>query len=69
VIRDEAIERHIERYFSLLQSQLDRSEEWPKRLMFPQPQDGAERQAFERFLLKLRDAGIMLGPVDITKTR
>lgn len=65
---DEAINRHIDRYFALLQAQLDASpDDWPERFTFPEPRDGAERLAFERFLVKMREARIPVEPVEFTQ--
>jgi hypothetical protein len=61
---DTTINHHIDRYFSLLQAQLDASpDDWPERFTFPEPREGLERTAFERFLAQLREARI---PVEFT---
>jgi hypothetical protein len=41
---DDAIERHSDRYFSMLQDQLDASPSWPARFVFPRPQNDLERK-------------------------
>src|SRR5205823_5608647 len=54
---DTTMNGHIDRYFSLLQAQLDASpDDWPERFIFPEPREGLERQAFEQFLAKVREA-------------
>ena len=56
----------IDRYFALLQKQLDRTGDWPDSFTFPKPRSDIERRAFEAFMLQLRSAGIRLDPVYFT---
>ena len=69
MIDDEAVNRHLDRYFALLQSQLDQSPDgWPERFTFQQPRDAAEKAAFARFAAQLREARIPIDPVEFSKT-
>jgi hypothetical protein len=64
---DTTINTHIDRYFALLQAQLDASpDDWPERFTFPEPQDGLQREAFERFLSQVREARLPVEPVEFT---
>jgi hypothetical protein len=46
-----AIDRHVDRYFDLLQAELDRNpDELPASMTFPAPRDEAEKAAFQRFV-------------------
>jgi hypothetical protein len=63
---DEKTGGHIDRYFALLQKQLDRTDDWPAAFTFPEPRGSDERKAFEAFILQLRSAGIYIEPVTFT---
>jgi hypothetical protein len=63
---DEKIAGHLDRYFVLLQRQLDQTDDWPAGFTFPKPRGSAERKAFEAFMLQLRSAGIRIEPVTFT---
>lgn len=56
----------IDRYFALLQSQLDRADDWPDAFTFPEPDDSDERRAFEAFIRQVRSAGMPVEPVHFT---
>jgi hypothetical protein len=65
---DEA--RRIDRYFALLQAQLDASpDDWPEVFTFPEPSGDIERRAFEAFLHKVRSAGLPVAPVTFIPRR
>jgi hypothetical protein len=63
---DETTAGYMDRYFALLQKQLDRTDDWPDAFTFPQPRNSAEREAFEAFILKLQSANIHIEPVTFT---
>ena len=67
MLDENAINRHIDRLFAVLQAQLDASpDDWPDRFTFPEPQNDIERRAFERFLSKMQEARIPVEPVEFS---
>jgi hypothetical protein len=66
---DDAIERHPDRYFPMLQDQLDASPSWPARFVFPRPQNDLERKAFDEFLFAVRQHGrLHVEPIELSET-
>lgn len=67
MLDESAVNRHIDRLFAVLQAQLDASpHDWPDRFTFPEPRNDIERRAFERFLAKMQQASIPVGPVEFS---